>query len=110
MSAYPTLPTAYDSPQELDDGREIDYATNGKPYLRVFFTSTKTRIPVKHPLITTAQLATFDAHYAANKANSFSYTDPITGVARTMFYSAKKPLRTPRSFGRFDVEIELIEA
>jgi len=108
MAAYPTLPTA-PSPQKLEDGREIDRASNGSARGRVFFSSTKRTISVKHPMLTDADVAIHDGHYSTHRNVSFSYTDPLSGVSRTVIYGPALPVQTPVTYNRRDVEFELVE-
>jgi len=70
---------------------------------------------VVHVGLTAAELATFMAFYAANRATSFSYTHMPDGSTRTCVFDASRPftrreyITSPHVF-RFDLTVNLLQA
>lgn len=87
MAAYPTLPTTYGSDPEAVTKLAIDRAEDGTGRARALHSTDKRRWQVKHPLLTSAQKTTLDAHYSANRLNAFDYACPAAGATFSVLYA-----------------------
>lgn len=93
MSAFPTLPHHPSSRREPSDGSQVDYGDDGLARVRVMYTATQWTFNLVLPELTATEMASLEAHYAANKLGSFSYTWPqespdYAGIAYTCVYLA----------------------
>ena len=88
MAAYPTtLPIAESFSDPARDGRQIDVTADGLARIRKLHDDRREFV-LTHPVLNATVQATLMAHYAANLASSFTYTDP-DGVAYTVAYAGR---------------------
>lgn len=83
--AYPSIPITTASTPTRIDGYIPVRATNGALKMRKMHDADKMEFALVHEL-TFAQRLELENHYQANKALSFSFTWPATGVAYTVVY------------------------
>jgi len=87
VSAYPRLPTLRESECEVLSGHEPVRATNGALHMRRMFTGEKRNFSLAH-VLTAAQRAELQAHYAAHRDSSFAFTWGEDGQTYTVSYAA----------------------
>jgi hypothetical protein len=109
MPTYPSLPTHPDGHPVPRDGRKEDFAVSGAPHIRNFQSADKFAFQLRHERLTTAQLATLQAFYNANRSGTFDYVWPADGTTYTGVKFGEGGLEKRwRSEGRFDVTVRLI--
>ncbi|MBK7082348.1 MAG: hypothetical protein IPH55_17025 [Betaproteobacteria bacterium] len=81
--AYPTLPLQRTSKPIRRDGRDEQRAVGGTTYVRNFYTADKVDWELRHKALTASELATLEAHYAANATATFDFYWPLDGVTYT---------------------------
>ncbi len=92
MSDYPTLPIAESFVQTPRDGRQMDTAADGLSRIRKLH-ADRYDFTVPHPVLTAAQVATLEAHYASNGVASFNFTSPQDSVTYSVAYAARPTYR-----------------
>ena len=107
--SYPTLDTSYGSAEKVLAGRQIDRATNGAPKARVLFSAQKKVFNLVHPEITIAERATFDAFYAANQTNSFSFVWLGDGATYTCIFGEDEPQYIKVPVNRWTITVQLVQ-
>lgn len=74
MPSYPSsLPQAADSTEEWSDPLLVSYARSGGIKARRLQSAKKRVFVVRHQFLTTAQVATLETFYNANRAGSFDF-------------------------------------
>jgi hypothetical protein len=105
VSDYPRLPTLRESEAEVLSGHEPVRATNGALHMRRMFSGEKRNFSLAH-VLTPAQRADLEAHYAAHKDASFSFTWAEDGQAYTVSYGAAPQFgKAGVSFSRARVQL-----
>ena len=105
MSAYPTLPTRDDSVRQPRGGIQLDQAADGTIRARTLFAATVYEFTIYHQGLNSTDKDSVTSHYAANLADTFSYTWPDGSVAHTVVYT-EAPLVTWAP-GGWTVEVHL---
>lgn len=109
MATYPVLPTSYGSDPKPINSLAIDRAEDGTGRARSFYSTNKVTIPVKHPRLSTADKATLDAFYAANRLLPFDYVSLADGATRSCVFAAPPAYtRLPGAFHDAAVEMEQV--
>lgn len=106
MAAYPRLLTLRESTEERDAGIVPARATNGALKLRMLYPADKRTFEVRH-LLTTAERATLEAFYAAEKLADVAYTWPADGATYTVRFVAPPQYR--RVGDRHEATVRLME-
>jgi hypothetical protein len=107
MSAFPTLPHHTSSAREPSDGTQVDYGDDGVARVRVMFATTQWTFTLQLPQLTTAELGSLAAHYAAHKTTSFDYVWPEDGTTYTCVYLAYPIPTVSAAYGRRDMVVKL---
>ncbi|MBK8872360.1 MAG: hypothetical protein IPN19_15340 [Elusimicrobia bacterium] len=107
MSAFPTLSHDVSSTREPNDGAQVDYGDDGTARVRVMFAATQWAFTLNLNQLTTTELATLMAHYAAHKSLSFSYTWPEDNTTYTCIYVGYPAPKVSAAYARRDVTIKL---
>lgn len=109
MAAYPTLPTAYGSDPDVLSKLEIDRAEDGTGRARALHSTDKRKWKMEHPLLTGAQKVALDAHYSAERLNTFDYACPATNTTYSVLY-ARAPAYKIQPGGWYTATVELEQA
>lgn len=111
MTDWPaTLPS---SPQinSLSGGPDDDVLRSkydaGQPVTRARYTAVSDSYTFTLKM-TLVQFEIFKAFYAANRALSFNFTDPVTGATRSFKFGQKYTLNSIEAIDYYDVNIFLI--
>ncbi|MBP6735036.1 MAG: hypothetical protein KA142_10180 [Chromatiaceae bacterium] len=107
MSAFPTLPIDVNSTREPNDGAQVDYSDDGKARVRVMYAATQWVFTLNLPQLTTTDMATLMAHYAAHKTLSFAYTWPEDNTNYTCIYLGYPAPKVSAAYDRRDVTVKL---
>lgn len=102
MSAFPSYAQGKASKRKPRDDRQVDAATNGLLRGRALFDAAKWEFTVVLPGLTNAERDAVQAHYVANRLNSFDFVWARDGLTYTCWYaqngepdeSYPAPLRT----------------
>lgn len=86
MSAFPTLAHDVSSTREPSDGSQVDYGDDGVARVRVMYAATQWTFDLKLSQLTTDEMASLLAHYAAHQRIAFAYTWPEDGTPYTCVY------------------------
>ena len=107
MSAFPALPHHISSTREPNDGSQVDYGDDGVARVRVMFESTQWAFNLKLDQLTTAQMSSLIAHYAAHKTISFAYTWPEDSTSYTCVYLGYPQPMVSAAWDRRDAMVKL---
>ena len=105
--AYPDLPTAYGSDPDQLAMIKIDRADDGSARARALG-SDKVRFKLEHPRLSSADKATLDAYYAANRLLEFDYVSKADGNTYTCMF-AKAPRYEVHPGSRWTATVDLEE-
>lgn len=106
MAAYPTLPITTSSQPSRLDGYVAVRATNGALKMRKLISGEKMEWTLSHELSAT-QKTTLEAHFQAEKLNSFAFTWPGGSTYTVCYLSA--PLFVDQPGGWFTATVKLGE-
>lgn len=105
--AYPDLPTAYGSDPKPIGMIKVDRAEDGSARARATG-GDKMAIPLVHPRLSSADKATLDAYYSANRLLEFDYVSKADGNTYTCVF-AKAPRYEVHPGSRWTATVELEE-
>lgn len=109
MATYPTLAIHRDSKRLVRDGREEARADNGDTYVRRFYAADRYDFELRHPKLTSSEMATLLAFYGAHLADTFDLVWPEDGTTYTGLRFGKGGVRTEWvSPGRRDALVRLV--
>ena len=95
MADFPTLSTLRNSQIEIEDGRALDYASNGKQRGRILFSAPKHTFNLRLVVDSTDETSLLN-HYTAHDNLAFNYAWPDDGVNYTVRYLSRP---VPIEFG-----------
>ena len=107
MSAFPTLAHDVTSTREPSDGSQVDYSDDGVARVRVMYATTQWTFTLKLSQLTTDEMASLLAHYAAHKLVAFSYTWPEDATAYTCVYLGYPTPTVSAAWERRDAVVKL---
>jgi hypothetical protein len=103
--AYPSFAQLVGSSLRHLSDRVVTRDTGGTARASSYYDAVKRAFTVKH-LLTTADLATLEAYYAANQTASFDFTWSLNGTTYTCIFGAGG-LRVQPGAVHHDVTVEL---
>ena len=86
MANYPTLVVSELSERAVDDIL-MSRARSGGPKARRLFTGKKREFKVSHKDLTAAQRTTLESFFDTNRALTFNFTHPSTGVVYVVIFA-----------------------
>lgn len=108
MATYPTLNLdGKNSAMTLRDGREVDTTGDGFGRVRKLY-DDRADFVLKHPQLTAADVATFNAFYAANGGVAFDFLWPLDGITYSVRFGAPAFKKQWASPTRTDVTVNLV--
>lgn len=108
MANYPDLPTAYGSDPDPLAMLKVDRAEDGSARARALG-GDKMRFKLEHPRLSSADKATLDAFYAANRLIEFTHTSKANGNTYTCIFG-KAPRWEIHPGARYTATVEIEEA
>jgi hypothetical protein len=107
MASFPTLPHQLGSKRTTDGGYITDRAQDGTARIRRLYPSAKMSFSLDLGPLDATHVSDLQAHYAADKDNTFSYTWPEDNSSYTCRYSSAIDLAAGEAFGYLYAKLTL---